>query len=266
LTRSPGRARAKAAGRSIPWSTLAACALACATLACAGTPRLRPAPAARAVPGPGTGAAETVAEVRVEVRSEAWAWHPGDLEQVVTPLLVRIRNEGERPLRVRYSELQLLTPGGEVRHAIPPFDIEAEVTEPLARPAYRLHGFHLAPHLGHHFVHGGGLHVGTHFAHHPGYYHTYYPVWREVDLPTEDMLVRALPEGTVESGGSAAGFVYFEPVEDVQEGEVIFRFELVDARSERAFDAARIPFEVEPAGWGPFFSGGGSGVDGAAER
>lgn len=213
------------------------------SLACA-TPRLAPAPGAELDPGPGVGAATTEAGARVEVRARAWRWTPESLEQHVLPLLVTIENESERALRVRYSELRVAGPDEATLAAIPPFDMEAEVLEPIDDFAYPHAGFAVAPHLG---THGAfGPYLGP-FAYDVGYYHHYYPRFREVDLPTQEMLTRALPEGVLEPGGRITGFVYFEPLEKLPEGadRVLFRFELVDADTRDRFGTAAIPFALE---------------------
>ena len=46
----------------------------------------------------------------------------------------------------------------------------------------------------------------------PLYWERFVPVMRTVDLPTFDMLRKALPEGVLEPGGRLSGFVYFEDV------------------------------------------------------
>jgi hypothetical protein len=65
----------------------------------------------------------------------------------------------------------------------------------------------------------------------------------EEPLPTEDMLGRALPEGSLENGGTVAGFLYFQGVAD-RERQVILQARLVDASTGEAFGELRIPFQV----------------------
>jgi len=217
---------------------LVAAALACAT-------QLRPAPDAEVAPGPGRGAVDRAAGVRVEARVGAWRWEPENLARALTPVQVEIDNHSGRALRIRYEEFVLVDGAGERFAALPPFDIEADVTErrPAYTTAYGLHGFHVAPHLSYYYPRAS-VHHGP-FLHHPHYYGTGYPRLREIELPTNDMLARALPEGVLDPDAGVTGFVYFEPVEEPAEDEVAFRLVLVDAANGERFGTVEIPFAAE---------------------
>jgi hypothetical protein len=80
-------------------------------------------------------------------------------------------------------------------------------------------------------------------AYDPFYYGRYYGLW-PVQLPTQDMLEQALPEGVVESDGSVSGFLYF-PAVGKREEQVTFEMKLVDAKTAETFGTARIPFLVK---------------------
>jgi len=64
----------------------------------------------------------------------------------------------------------------------------------------------------------------------PYYYGYYYPRWRSINLPTDGMLRRALPEGILNSGGRLDGYLYFEELTDDVE-RVAFRMDVVNART-----------------------------------
>jgi hypothetical protein len=193
-------------------------------------------------PGPGSGAEATQAGVRVEARADAWGWSPRRLEREVTPMLVKIRNDSSHELRVRYEEFALVDVTGRRWAALPPFDTEGSVREPVPA-AYSSYGFHVAPYLSTHYPYAS-RYPGS-FAFNRSYYADYYPHFAEVQLPTTDMLTHALPEGVLDPGGRTAGFVYFERVEDPHDDEVAFHFDLVDAKTQERFGRVEIPFMLE---------------------
>lgn len=227
-----------------PHLALAAGLCAAAALACTG-PGLRPAPEANETPGRGHGAAASEQGVRVEARVDAWQGTPRELDHRVTPVLVEIENRGDRVLRVRYSEFALIDGSGRRYAALPPFDIEGEVRPVSGYDADGWRGFYVAPHLRARYP-LAEVHTGP-FTHDPYYYETYYPRLDEADLPTPEMLSRALPEGVLAPGGRASGFVYFERVDEPARGQLDFRFSLVGAQTQRDFGAIEIPFTVESA-------------------
>jgi len=231
-------------GRHPSAGPLAAVVAAALGLACASSPRLVPGADLPRPPGPGTGTAVREAGVRVEARTNAWRWQPEALSEELTPVLLEITNESERPLRVRYSELWIRTPGEGRLAALPPLSLEGSVAAPLGPYAYHTRRFHVAPHLHGYYAPHLGVHVG-HFAHDPHYYGHHGPSIQRLELPTESMLVRALPEGVVQPGGRVTGFVYFEELaeEPGAQGPYALRFDLVDARTEEPFGRVEIPFE-----------------------
>jgi hypothetical protein len=55
------------------------------------------------------------------------------------------------------------------------------------------------------------------------------------------MVQRALPEGVLEAGGRASGFVYFEPL-DRDARTLTLAVQIVDAASGAVLGTAQIPF------------------------
>lgn len=218
-----------------PRSALLLAITAVAAIACAT--ELRPAPEATTAPGPGEGAVARDAGVEVEARVKAWRWAPLGLDSELTPVLVEIDNGSEHPLRLRYEDLSLVDGSGRSYAALPPFDIDTEVTMPV-RHAYGLRGFHVASHLGPYYPDAAVYP----FVRYGPYYESYYPSLSRIELPTAEMVIRALPEGVIDPDGGVAGFVYFEHVEDPAEGRVDFRFRLVDAETKQGFGEVGIPF------------------------
>lgn len=209
-------------------------------LSCTSTPRLSPAPGAQpAPPGPGKGAMATVRGVSMIARSDAWSGFPPNLQRV-TPILVTIENNGPTPLRLRYNEFTLVDPmTGQSYRAIPPFDVRGTEVEPVTAPNYSR--FWVAPYYSRYYP-GIRPYRGA-FPFDDLYYDRYYPAWVDIQLPTGDMVQKALPEGVLDPGGVVTGYLYFQNV-DRDAGLVEFRGELVDARSGRQFGLIEIPFEV----------------------
>jgi hypothetical protein len=212
---------------------------------CASQPKLRPAPQANLVEGTNKAVVETAEGVRLEARVDAWRWTPSDLDRQLTPLLVRIDNDSGQPLRVRFEEFKLVTPGGMSYAALPPFNIKGEVTEQVGSYAYSAPGFYVAPHLRGYYS-GFGVYGGYPFGHYPYYYTSYHPVYARYELPTRDMLIRALPEGVLEPGGSITGFIYFADLETINPtpNRVQLRYVLVNAETRERFGVIDVPFQV----------------------
>jgi hypothetical protein len=203
--------------------------------------RLVPAPDAIPVPGGAGGAVAEVAGVRVIARASAWRGVPSDLAREVTPVLITMDNRSTVPLRVRYEQFTLDGVGGQRFDAVAPFDITGLGTELVPAAS-------IGPRSGASWVIGGPFRHGLGYApflYEPFAYDPFYSSYlrREIALPTGDMVQKALPETVIEPGGRATGFVYFERVSDVQ--RVVFRAELVDARTGERFAIASIPFVTE---------------------
>jgi hypothetical protein len=75
------------------------------------------------------------------------------------------------------------------------------------------------------------------------YSNAYCSIFSEAKLPTPQMFDLLLPEGVVDNGGHAAGFLYFEKV-DNDEKDIAFRADLADAASGRFFGTITIPFTL----------------------
>lgn len=227
----------------VPRRVIAAAAL--VTAACAGA---RPRPPAEATPAllQGDVAVAQEAGVQVVATTRAWEGQPVALDAELTPVLLNILNHSRRPLLIGYEGFQFISEAKTAYAALPPYRIEAEVSRSVSagRPYYRYAGFGGAPYLRGYYpqlaVYDGP------FAFNGSYYVAYAPVWsryQSVELPTEDMLQRALPEGVLEPGGRVGGFLYFQRVEGP--GPFALSFALVDARSGERFGVIAMPFAAE---------------------
>jgi len=203
--------------------------------------KLTPAPTAAAVSGPGRGATATVAGVQFVARAGAWSWDPRDLDKEATPILVELHNASSIPVTVRYNRITLTDEAGHKFAAMPPYDVDATISEPFTvrNPYYGFDRFEIAPYLRRWYPAFRGYNGA--FLYDAAYYGPYVTRYREVKLPTVDMIQRALPEGVLSPGGHAEGFVYFEAL-DRDAGTVTLGFDVVNAASGAVVGAAKIPF------------------------
>lgn len=182
-------------------------------LGCAGTPTVSPSDSDKRVERErGPTMEVTEADVTLRATSGTWRWNPTDLDQFVTPMLLEIENDSDRPVRIRFQDIRMVGDNGVYLAALPPYDIRGETTRTVQSHAYTHDGFVVAHHVHPYYPrHPRSRH---HYYHDYYYYRTYHPVYQTytIRLPTTDMLQRGLPEGVVEPGGRAMGFVYFQPV------------------------------------------------------
>ncbi|MDB4874391.1 MAG: hypothetical protein JWM41_837 [Gemmatimonadetes bacterium] len=205
------------------------------------TAKLSPAPGVAVVPGPGQGAAASAAGVRVVARAQAWKWEPRDLDTKVTPIFVELQNDSDRPVAVRYNHISLTDAAGHRFNVMPPYDIDATLSEAFTvqSPYYGFDRFAVAPYLSRwypRFSRYGGA-----FAYDPAYYSPYVTAYRNVRLPTVDMVQRALPEGVLSPGGRASGFVYFEALHRDAK-TLTLAVDVIDANTGAVLGTAQIPF------------------------
>ncbi|NOK39646.1 hypothetical protein HMI49_41430, partial [Corallococcus exercitus] len=91
---------------------------------CAAETKLRPTPEAGILQN-GKSSAITEAEgVRLTADGAAWRGSPSDLERRVTPVYVRLENNGQRPLRIKYPDFALVGQESRFRYsALPPLSL-----------------------------------------------------------------------------------------------------------------------------------------------
>lgn len=221
--------------------------------ACA-SPSLTPAPQADRLEG--RPAVATTSAAGVEIIAESPDW-PGEveIEEVVTPMQVTIRNGSDHPVRLSYADFSLVEPGNGTRFAaLPPWDVRGDVDLRVASgyrvapgTALRLRGFRVAPYYDPIYPWLGAYTGYPYYSASP-YYRNYYRYWDdiEIELPTPGMLERAIPEGVIDPGGMVRGYLYFERVEGIDEGTRLdFRADLVDAASGEVFASLDIPFVLD---------------------
>jgi hypothetical protein len=223
----------------MPIATVSAAAL--VALAGCASSDLFPAPGAHEVAGRGDGAATAAHGIRMVARADAWQGTPRNLSNQLTPILVTLENQGEQPVAVRYLDFQLVSDAGRRYSALPPFRTDGIAVKLAGRAFYPPAQFSYAPYLSPHFA-VAPLYDGP-FSVNPRYWTRFEPVLRSVELPTVDMLRKALPEGVLHPGGRVTGFLYFEGVgPDVERVRLLADFP--DPDSGKRVTRLGIPFLV----------------------
>lgn len=212
---------------------------------CAGRTELRPALTATTV---GVGdAVGTSSNVRLVARADSWDGELVKHFDEVAPIQVTITNGGTAPLSIRYEHFRLMTAAGETSAALPPFDIDQTQTVPFERAAragaypYPLHNFAVAPYLVPYYP--GLPIVDGRFLYDGAFYGRYYPRWVRVQLPTAEMLRKALPEGLLRPDGSMMGFLYFDRPQEATTANLLF--DMVNAVDDESVGTITIPFIAE---------------------
>jgi hypothetical protein len=201
-------------------------------------------PAPRATTGSlANAASEQVAGVCLTLTSGRWNGIPHELPELATPLYVRIDNNSEHPLRLRYDAFELVGAKEKVLVAQAPYalEIDGAVVRPVLLPQNYLGpepGFTPAPH----YRTPDGR---TFFPRAPWNYDEYTPKYNlwSYPLPTKDMLAKGIPEGVLDPGGTITGFLYFAKIPADLE-RPIFKMEMVNAESGNSFGTIRIPMTV----------------------
>ena len=185
--------------------------------ACATEPALLPASGYTSAIGRRSLAVESRSGVTVTADGSVWDGSPKKLATDVTPVWVTLQNATGRSLRVQYDEFTLRGASGATYIALAPYVLRASKSSPVFEvpDGGDFDKFQVAAYLAPFYpwlqVWNGPLPYGP----------TINSVWWRASLPTATMLDRALPEGVLENGGTASGYLYFQKVRP-GEGEVTF--------------------------------------------
>lgn len=145
---------------------------------------------------------------------------PGATKRRVTPLRVSLQNASETPIRIRYADFALVVGEQTEYRALSIDRFAGPAHPPLGRswsdlPALEADGFRVEQVLA---VSPSGRdprQTG------PDEYSNYGPEPGRVVLPTRAMIEAAIPEGTLEPGGTVTGYLYFAPVVESEERVVL---------------------------------------------
>jgi hypothetical protein len=198
---------------------------------------------AQAIPAtPGPEVAVVNADgVRIYTSGDAWNGIPASLGSTVTPLAVRIENHSGGPIRLVYERFALVTAGGREFHPLPLLPLTASSAVGPLQPTFQPAGFFVAPR----FAAAYGSLPRWHAAlpRDESLYRLDYRQW-PAGLPSQDMILKGLPEGVLEDGGSISGFLYFDhQARDYH--EVTFRADFTAGDWERRVALIEIPFRIQ---------------------
>jgi hypothetical protein len=178
--------------------------------------------------------------VRVYVDGSGWMGAGVELARV-TPVEIRIENDGRWPLRVRYAATTLVSATGDTFRAIPPFDVRGAKHSALV-PRFGHKNVAVAPYL---------TSVYEELEAEPSpmtfdYHDDVYDHWRR-NLrapPSRFMREVAIPEAWVGPDGELSGFLYFEQVPERMQ-EVTLSLDLVNADTGQTMETLCIPVLVD---------------------
>lgn len=165
----------------------------------------------QSVPGSPQVARAAAKGVSMTAQINAWTGDPAGLESIVTPVKVSLMNESDHPVSLRYKNFTLSNPAGVHGEAIPPFEIKGS-TDPVAEsisPSYTFRSFYPYPAYR---MYGSAYNFWPdNFGWDAAWYNSAYQYWSR-ELPTADMLRKAIPEGVLNPGGEVSGYLYFQLV------------------------------------------------------
>ena len=185
--------------------------------ACARQPELLPSSGYRSAIGRRSLAVESRSGVTMTADGSVWDSPPKNLATEVTPVWVTLYNATRLPLRVQYDEFTLRGASGAIYIALAPYVMRGS----RSRPVFE--------------VPDGGYFDKFYVAAYLAPFYPWLPPWngplpcgpsvhsvaQRASLPTASMLERALPEGVLENGGTASGYLYFQKV-GAREGQATF--------------------------------------------
>ena len=176
--------------------------------------------------------AGAVGDVEIMAAAGAWRGWPADLSRFVTPIHLSLANRGGAPVRVTHDDFVLVASGLRLP-AVLPYEVRGVVHRPPP-PTLPSAGFSLDA-IDPPATRDWALRAPPVSAEaDPAY------VGQQFELPSPDVLDRALPEGVLQPGGVARGFVYFERL-DAHPGPVDLVARLVDAKTGETIGRVLIP-------------------------
>ncbi|MEM9877015.1 MAG: hypothetical protein AAF928_19105 [Myxococcota bacterium] len=209
--------------------------------------KLEPAVAADRVGPSGYAARDVDQDFELTVAAAPWDGS-ALITQAVTPLRFELSNRGAVAAEVHLEGMRLVTGSGEVRHALPPLDVDGDVVTlenvpygpatPVAADRFAAAGRYRG--INSHLRRYNGA-----FRHDAPYYQRHFATWSAFEsLPTPEMVQVALPEGVLEPGGRVSGWVYFERLEDLGATEPVFVEVELAARGAATSGAPAASFRV----------------------
>ena len=216
--------------------------LLCLATGCAGPRILVPAPSSLMQRNEGV---QTLKGITVEVTGEGWNADP-EVYDEVTPIKITIKNDSDSPLRISYSIFSLFDSEGNLSSVLPPYSIEEKMNEDAASSEFTCSGFYVAPYYSRYYP--NMLRYEDPFFYDPIYNQHYYSCWKNnsIELPTKEMINKALPEGVLWQKVTVSGYLYFEKVKESEKYR--FRMDVIDIKTGVRLGEISIPMIVREDG------------------
>jgi hypothetical protein len=198
----------------------------------------------QAIPaGPGANVAvRTVEGVRLYARGDAWDGSPANLGSTVTPLAVRIENRSGGPIELVYERFALVAADGREFYPLPLLPLSHPSPAAVSlQPTYQPAGFFIAPRFARTYPRLPAWQ--SRLVRDESLYRLDYRKWSD-GLPSADMLLKGLPEGVLEDGGSISGFLYFDG-EARGQRDLTLQADLSAGDGERRVALIEIPFRIQ---------------------
>lgn len=212
------------------------------TSACGAHRTLVPAKEARTLSDAPEAAFAVESGVRCSVNGLAWPENGRQLPDSIVPIKVRVRNSGNKPIRVLYEAFVLRGGSGRKYRPVPvvPLNQKALKRQKI-NLVYASSNFYVARRF-------RGMYSGLEpwsdrMSRDEALYQRQYLRWGEY-RPGRDIMRMALPEGVLAEGGVISGYLFFEnPVS--REGDVSFEAQFHDANAGKTVAVIEIPFAVQ---------------------
>ncbi|HEX8536551.1 MAG TPA: hypothetical protein VF664_03750, partial [Cystobacter sp.] len=148
--------------------------------------------------------------VRLVANGAAWKGNPSNLGRIVTPVEIRLENQGKRPLRINPADFTLVGTSRFEYAALTLPQLSQENLSGVGGSGQAGEGGGMAEPI---FVGpppmwpGFGWGLGWFDPFYDPFYGAYAYGYTPEPLPTEDMVKTALPQGTLQPGGAVTGFL-----------------------------------------------------------
>lgn len=187
------------------------------------------------------GAGDEAEGVALVAMPDAWTGWTG-IERAVTPLRVRVDNQSDRSIVVRYDHFKVSSPD-HLYAAIAPMQMDERVMRAYSGPidpVWSYDRYTVAPYYQNAYPAFG---VYSDYPWNRSYWSPYPADWIDVELPTAEMLRRVLPEGVIAPGGHVEGVLFFEHVPD-DATSLRLEASFPDARSDEVIARLEVPVVV----------------------
>ncbi len=193
----------------------------------------------------------TVVDHLVELTVGSDTWEGDTVPKYVNPIRITIDSGREDPIVVRYNNFVITNRDGKKYSVMPLYEMDAKLKklvfdkdyEIIPKPFYDYKNYSIFPIYEPAYK---TIEITDYDYIIDPYIQEKYMDWAamDADLPTQEMRMKALPEGILDIDGIVSGFLFFEKV-NPNDKEVTLKFDIVDAKSNKKISTIEIPFFVQ---------------------